>query len=184
MKCTHGCCHLKTWKLPHNGNYRKEDTERPKRRRAGVILSCGGEVLVVRSGGDNWGFPKGAIENGEEDEVSASRELFEEAGVYVSPEFIKDNGIRWKVPRGVFFILKMKSKPTSDIKKIKTTANNDSSGVGWVNVRCMLKNCNLRCNKYFRMFLYGVGENGLNKWLVDPPTGISCKVFQKVSSVP
>lgn len=181
MKCTHGCCHLKTWKLPMTGNYKAKTVDRPKRRRAGVILSYNEEVLIVRSWGDNWGFPKGAIEDDEEDEFSASRELFEEAGISLSPEFIKDNGIRWIVPKGVFFILKMGSKPPSDIEKIKAIVNNDSSGVGWVNVRCMLKNCNLPCNKYFRMFLYGISEEGLNEWLANPPNGISYKVYQKVS---
>lgn len=181
MKCTHCCCHLKTWKLQ-----RAENNDRimvkpiKKKKRAGVILFYNEEVLVVQSLGYNWGFPKGAIEHGEEEEFSASRELFEEAGISISSEFIKENGIRWVVPNGIFFILKMDYKPASDIEKIKAIPNNDSSGVGWVNIKCMLKNCNLPCNKYFRMFLYGVAKEGITEWLSNPPNGISYKVYQKV----
>lgn len=179
MKCTHGCCHLKTWKLRQRSF--RGVIEKPKKKRAGVIIICEDDILVVRSWGGNWGFPKGSIEAGEKEEFSASRELEEETGIFISEEFIKKESVKWVVPQGVFFVLKVQSKPAYDIEKIKDVKNNDSSGVGWVNIRCMLNNCNLPCNKYFRMFLYGVKEDGLSKWLRDPPTGTNHKVYQKVT---
>lgn len=179
MKCTNGCCHLKTWKC---GTFTHCNIERAKRRRCGIILCCKGQILIVRSGCHFWGFPKGAVDSGETDEVTASRELREEAGITIQPHFIKRNSVKWRVPNGIFFVMSVDVKPKCDIRKIKAVNNNDSSGVGWANIQCMLKNCTLQCNSYFRMFLYGVSKEGIEEWMSKPPSGISSKVYEKVLS--
>lgn len=180
MRCTKGCCRLKTWKLPKKNKKRSPARHLPKTRRAGVILSYKEKVLVVRSWDEhNWGFPKGGIENGETDECSASRELLEETGILLSPEFILKNSAVWKIRKYVFFVLKLDYRKFPAVEKIKAIPNNDSSGVGWVNVECMLKNRNLPCNYSFRMFLAGVNEKGLDKWLSEP--NINDGVYKKYS---
>ena len=50
----------------------------------GVILNNEGEVLLVTtSGRDIWAYPKGHMEEGEDKETSAKREMFEETGYEV-----------------------------------------------------------------------------------------------------
>jgi 8-oxo-dGTP pyrophosphatase MutT (NUDIX family) len=48
-----------------------------------VVHTSGGQpkYLLIRDGGENWGFPKGHIEPGESPEDAARREVEEETGL-------------------------------------------------------------------------------------------------------
>jgi 8-oxo-dGTP pyrophosphatase MutT (NUDIX family) len=63
------------------------------KRRAELEVSAGGivfrrlsdqtaEYLLIRDSYDNWGFPKGHLEDGETPAVAATRETAEETGLY------------------------------------------------------------------------------------------------------
>lgn len=47
----------------------------------GVVLSPEGEILVVSQHGTSWSLPKGHIEEGEDAETAARREIKEESGL-------------------------------------------------------------------------------------------------------
>ncbi len=55
----------------------------------GIILNVRGEVALVKSGPDFWGFPKGHIDPGEDAITAARREITEETGL-TEMEMIKE----------------------------------------------------------------------------------------------
>lgn len=58
-------------------------------RRAGCVIICGDEMIVVHQISSGfWGFPKGSIEPGEDTLAAAIRETKEETGVEVNPKDI------------------------------------------------------------------------------------------------
>ncbi len=63
------------------------------RSSGGIVLSERGEVALVRHRISNgsWLFPKGHLEEGEDDEAAARREIAEEAGL-TNLEYIDDLG--------------------------------------------------------------------------------------------
>lgn len=63
------------------------------RSSGGIVLSERGEVALVRHRVSNgsWLFPKGHVEDGEDDEAAARREIAEEAGL-TDLEYIDDLG--------------------------------------------------------------------------------------------
>ena len=58
----------------------------------GIVLGTGGTVALVRNQTTTrWFFPKGGIDEGEDDEAAARREIEEEAGL-TNLEYIADLG--------------------------------------------------------------------------------------------
>ena len=58
----------------------------------GIVIGDGGTLALVHNAHTGtWGFPKGAIEEGEDDETAAKREIAEETGI-TELEFIGDLG--------------------------------------------------------------------------------------------
>ncbi len=47
----------------------------------GVVINPHGEVLIVNQRGNSWSLPKGKIDEGENEEAAARREIYEESGV-------------------------------------------------------------------------------------------------------
>lgn len=47
----------------------------------GIIVNDRNEVILVQNKREKWGFPKGHLEEGEDDLTAAKREIHEEAGV-------------------------------------------------------------------------------------------------------
>jgi 8-oxo-dGTP pyrophosphatase MutT (NUDIX family) len=53
-------------------------------RAAGAVVARGGRILVIhRPKHDDWGFPKGKLEAGEDEAAAAVREVEEEVGLAV-----------------------------------------------------------------------------------------------------
>ncbi|MBS3147658.1 NUDIX domain-containing protein [Candidatus Woesearchaeota archaeon] len=48
---------------------------------AGVVVFCEGKYLLLKYEAGHWDFPKGHLEQGEDDKTAALRELKEEAGI-------------------------------------------------------------------------------------------------------
>ncbi|WP_150275873.1 NUDIX domain-containing protein [Paenibacillus tepidiphilus] len=55
---------------------------------AAVIRNDEGKILLLRKGGGSWGLPAGALEPGETPSRAVRREVFEEAGLMVTPQHI------------------------------------------------------------------------------------------------
>ncbi|WP_151734994.1 NUDIX domain-containing protein [Paenibacillus tengchongensis] len=53
---------------------------------AAVIRNEEGNILLLRKGGGPWGLPAGAVEPGETPSRAVRREVFEEAGLMVTPQ--------------------------------------------------------------------------------------------------
>lgn len=63
-----------------------------KRRRASVVTVWSpdrGAVLLVERADGRWASPGGYVEAGESPRVAASRELYEETGVFVAPALLR-----------------------------------------------------------------------------------------------
>lgn len=60
-------------------------------KRAYALISCGGEVLVIKNwfGRQTWHLPGGGIRKGESPLKAASRELQEELGITISEHSLK-----------------------------------------------------------------------------------------------
>ena len=120
------------------GNY----IERYSDRRAGVVMiSDDNRFLVVQSYNNKWGFPKGRLEQGETRKECAIRELYEETGIQIPPESIKQtlplhkNSTYYLVQQYIEF----------DLSKIADTT--EITAIGWVCVDClrhMDTNCHVK----------------------------------------
>lgn len=73
---------------------------RPVAGAGGVVLNRAGEVLLIRTRGGSWAFPKGHLEAGETVLEAAVREVREEGGVNATAlealgttEYTNDRGI-------------------------------------------------------------------------------------------
>ena len=64
----------------------------------GIVVNAKGLVLVVSQHGTSWSLPKGHIEDGEDKEAAARREIYEETGID-HLELIKELGTyqRYKI---------------------------------------------------------------------------------------
>jgi 8-oxo-dGTP pyrophosphatase MutT (NUDIX family) len=79
----------------------------------GVVLGAGGTIVLVRNQvSTKWFFPKGGIDEGEDDETAARREIEEEAGL-TNLEYLGDLGTYTR-PR----IHKDGSYDTNEMKEI------------------------------------------------------------------
>lgn len=152
---------MRTWKIPDRPHVPKKYKEE---RRAGVILVCENNVMIVRTYNTHWGFPKGAIRAGECEEGAASRELYEEAGIRIHPSTIKRTASKLHVSGGVLFVIVIAKKLEPNVEIVRSIAPNDSSGVGWVNIECIGRNSNLICSNYLRHFINDVAKKGINGW--------------------
>lgn len=129
--CT--CCSLLTW------DYLKPSYYTPPRqdpRKAGGILLYNGQVLIVQSRGNKWGFPKGGFEPGENATQCAQREVQEETSLDVRFNE-EDPQVRYK--KTIFYVKYLHDKP-SDISLVKIrTPGNDCTGIGWIRLSCLKK---------------------------------------------
>lgn len=58
----------------------------------GILVNKGGKIALVHQSGGSWGFPKGALEEGEKPLDTAIREVGEETGIQ-EMEFVRDLSI-------------------------------------------------------------------------------------------
>jgi 8-oxo-dGTP pyrophosphatase MutT (NUDIX family) len=102
------------------------------------------EYLLVKGVIFNkWGFPKGKKDENENDIECASRELFEETGVYVDPNSLNECK-RVKVGRHNLYIYKSYEKPN-----IENVNENEIVEIKWMTLDDM-KNVYSECNRELR----------------------------------
>ena len=76
----------------------KENVEVEKA--CGCIIIEDQKVLLIKQKDENWGFPKGHVEEGETEEETAAREVKEETNIDVEIESSKKYEMEYKLPNG------------------------------------------------------------------------------------
>ncbi|MFA5234080.1 MAG: NUDIX domain-containing protein [Sulfurimonas sp.] len=70
------------------------------KKSAGILIQYKDKFLIVKSTGfPTWGIPKGGVGNGESEIDAAIRETFEETNIYLTPEEIGGELIRYNTPK-------------------------------------------------------------------------------------
>ena len=101
------------------------------RSKAGAVISDEkGNVILVQSRGNLWGFPKGSLEEGESPITGAIREVSEETGIKLSPCQL---GEKIRVNRSTYFLVKIKRKSLS----VQKFPDNDVNAITWINPMCL-----------------------------------------------
>lgn len=134
ISCKLGCCTLYLWPYDTRLNVGVQWVEKKK---AGVIVTRNydGKVLIVRSRGHKWGFPKGSMESSDIDyNDCAERELFEETGMRLS---ISGDDDRVKMNNVVYFYKRVDDDDFDLAAISEQQHGNDASGVGWVRSSCL-----------------------------------------------
>lgn len=137
-------------------NFSSEDLN--KWKRCGVIVlkqfNNSKYFLVVKGASSGiWSLPKGRIMIDEEEEDCASRELWEETGLLISPNRLKSLG-RLRIDYNVYFVLDLDTMENRDIakvlKNIKEFATQDHNEVSEVAWKCISDLMKMTCNKDIR----------------------------------
>lgn len=88
-----------------------------------ICINARGEVLLVKSQGGKWSFPKGHCEGGQETDLEcAKRELYEETSVRAPNTFVSTHKLRG----GTYFVFAFEGEPPTpkpiDTKEIQSCA--------------------------------------------------------------
>ncbi len=104
---------------------------RGSRSKAGAVISDEkGNVILVQSRGNLWGFPKGSLEKGESPITGAIREVSEETGIQLTPEQL---GEKIKVNRSTYFQVNIKRIALS----VQKFPGNDVNAISWISPACL-----------------------------------------------
>lgn len=125
-------------------------------KRCGIIFvkeyNCQKYLLVVKGSFSGiWSLPKGRIQEGETEEECASREVYEETGVNIHPNFINSLP-KINIDYNVYFILNLDTMSQIDESKFKYNINdkNEVCEIAWKSFNELY---NLHCNKDIRNIL-------------------------------
>lgn len=154
-KCKDECCKIYTKEYTHfyTTTYIKNKF---KQKKAGVFIHSPKEnrVLLVQSGGQKWGAPKGSMDDTDLSiKDCAIRELFEETGIRLTV----DNLNRYtRIGRCFYYYIQM-SMDDVDIC-IQDIQGNDASGISWIKIDCIRNvdrfELTSNCRKLFQKFLF------------------------------
>lgn len=153
--CNNQCCILKT--KTYTPKKYEDIRKKFKKSKAGVFFYDPElqRVLLVQSRGKKWGPPKGTMEIQDNENFvnCAIREVYEETGIQLEA---KDLVKSCKIDRAIYFYLERSQEDLC----IPTIENNDSTGISWIQVDClvdMVRNdkikINLHCRKLLCRFL-------------------------------
>lgn len=109
--------------------------------RAGVIVynTKNNTVLLIRSVGYKWGFPKGEVEINENIKKAAVRELSEETGIVLTKKDLNYNNCII-INHEYYFIYKTNKNIPYQRKYLENDVYNDVTGIGYVSLPCLIKN--------------------------------------------
>lgn len=142
--CSQGCCILNRKEyIP-----KKEYENRGPREKAGtVIMNKLGQLLIVQSNGNKWGFPKGSVKVFETPFECAIRETLEETGIDLR-EYSREDFKLYILTNGLycsFFYIYIDGMIQVNIDRV----DSDSTGIGWISIDC-LKSSGLKMNRHFK----------------------------------
>jgi 8-oxo-dGTP pyrophosphatase MutT (NUDIX family) len=108
----------------------KMEYEKGVQTRGGVIIHdlCTDNVLLVQGRmSKRWGFPKGHPEMGEELKDTAARELYEETGIQLDPDFLARCPI-WRCGNQTYFVCHTKA---ADLPKFQPDDTHEIVDIAW-----------------------------------------------------
>jgi len=131
--CNKGCCKYKVTKYIKTYKHKVFNPEKKNRKKAGVFLydPLSRKILLVQSCGKLWGPPKGSLEQGEDNETCAKRELKEETGIILDIPLKNGNYIK---NNAYYYYLEI---PETEIY-VQNHIKNDANGIGWFYIDCIL----------------------------------------------
>jgi 8-oxo-dGTP pyrophosphatase MutT (NUDIX family) len=158
--CSKGCC--KAAIVPYTRKWTpsivSDEERRIRRKKAGVFVydRDKNKLLLVQSCGRFWGPPKGSMEQGEDVETAAIRELREETGVVLTREDIEGKRVYMKNSSHHFFIYM--GREEHPVVQDGTPGGNDANGVGWFDLECLRERVGqgkFAANSTLKQFLAG-----------------------------
>lgn len=130
LVCKKGCCSLQI--CPKIKPENQSQHYPFEKRKAGVFVCSGNEVLLTQSYNKYWGIPKGQMELYDESiKICAERELKEETGLDIT---LNENDL-YKILLNNCYIYKIHLE-NKNIVKLEDLQHLDSTGIGWVNIEC------------------------------------------------
>lgn len=132
--CDNKCCNMIVAKYDYSKNILLKKNLPKNKKKAGVFVFSPDKkrILLVQSRGKYWGPPKGTVEDNEDWETCAIRELKEESGISLNETdafkrmgFLKSNA---------FYFTLERNNVNLGLQDVK---NNDANGIGWFNVDCL-----------------------------------------------
>ena len=149
IKCSNSCCHLKQWQCYFDKN---KIRKYGKRNKAGIIIismsqNMETQVLLVRSRGYMWGFPKGGMHENETITECAMREVKEETGLDVFVDFKTPH---FKINNCVYFFIHI---PFVNEFTIISDKDNDASGIGWMKPKCLINSEDIPVTSYCKIVM-------------------------------
>lgn len=153
MYCKNKCCKIEY--IDYDDSITKHfKYSRQMNKKAGVCIynSIRGSILMVQSRGKLWGFPKGTIEENEDVQECALRELKEETDIDLTSDDIK-SCITIK-NRSVYFIYDTLYE-LGNLPSNCGTIENDVTGISWIKINCLhdLVNQNIIRLNYHTKFI-------------------------------
>lgn len=153
--CYEGCCTLKSKQYNYKENLQYNINKSKQKAGAFIYDPERDKILLIQSGGNLWGPPKGTVDFGETEINAAKREIFEETGLkFVEINFTDKIMIQNKA---TYFYLK---QPECEVTIQEHLHGNDASGIGWIKPKCLKKciiNGNIsithHCRIVFKKFL-------------------------------
>ncbi|AHL67591.1 hypothetical protein DH26_gp098 [Chloriridovirus anopheles1] len=127
VKCDKGCCVLK---ILNKAKKNVLDNPAPfEKRKAGVLVMWQDHILLTQSYNNFWGIPKGQIEPFDQStKHCAERELREETGLVVDLEEKDLHSVLMNC-----YIYKLCLSDKVDAFELEGL---DSTGIGWINLKC------------------------------------------------
>ncbi len=139
---------IKNFKYPENHGHLS------KQKKAGIVYYNKSlhKILIIQSRGNLWGIPKGTCKFGETIKDCAIREFNEETGIKIEPVEI-ENCKTVLIGTCTYFCFETNLDYNFDnFTKSNNIENNDVSGIGFINVNCLIKS-NLKLNLHLRKIL-------------------------------
>jgi 8-oxo-dGTP pyrophosphatase MutT (NUDIX family) len=158
INCEKGCCAFQMTPYEEivyelNDGW-KEGSAKIKKAGCFIFDSTTNRLLLIQSRGKYFGFPKGSLNENENIQDGAIRELKEETGIEIDKEkllrsiLIKNNSYN-----SLYYMVDMKEvnvKPQNHIE------NNDANGIGWISLDClkyMVFSKKIRINQHTRILI-------------------------------
>ncbi|CCV01879.1 hydrolase, NUDIX family [Invertebrate iridescent virus 22] len=128
--CKKGCCSLQIFPKTKPENISQHYPF--EKRKAGVLVCNGNEVLLTQSYNNCWGIPKGQMELYDQStKICAERELKEETGLDIT---LNEKDL-YKILLDNCYVYKINLE-NKNLVKLENLPQLDSTGIGWVNIEC------------------------------------------------
>lgn len=149
-RCHRGCCEMVSIRetVVEPDDFIKDTTYRIK---AGVILYNDDSIMITQSYNNYWGVPKGSVDEGDNDTLSAAvREMKEETGIDLSEQqYEKKLLIMLYHKLHVFYLYRTRAR---HVPRLDLGGNMECTGVGWMKRNCILRrNQTIKINAVTKM---------------------------------